>query len=243
MTLIDHLEELRTRLFIAISAWVVGAGIAFAFRREILIWLQDPLPYGFTLNFFSVLEPFIASMQIAAFFGLVLAFPIVGGQLWGFISPGLYNEERRWAVPFIFMTAVAFALGVLFARFVVLPVALPILLGFLLDQAVPVLSIGDYVSKVIMYMALFGVLFEMPILSFLLARLGLLRASFLVQYRKTAIIIGLVAAAGLSPTGDPFNFALLAIPIVVLYELSIIVVRLSQKRDHGREDTELTHPN
>jgi sec-independent protein translocase protein TatC len=94
-----------------------------------------------------------------------------------------------------------------------------------------------------MYMALFGVLFEMPILSFLLARLGLLRASFLVQYRKTAIIIGLVAAAGLSPTGDPFNFALLAIPIVVLYELSIIVVRLSQKRDHGREDTELTHPN
>ncbi|MDQ3458385.1 MAG: twin-arginine translocase subunit TatC [Deinococcota bacterium] len=243
MTLLDHLEELRNRLFIAIAAWVVGTGIAFVFRFDLLAWLQQPLPANLTLNFFGLLEPFIASMQIAAFFGLVLASPVIGAQVWGFISPGLYDEERRWSVPFIFLTAVAFALGVVFARYVVLPVAVPILLGFLGDQVGAVLSIGDYISKVIMYMALFGILFEMPILSFLLARLGLLRARFLIHYRKTAIIIGLVAAAGLSPTGDPFNFALLAIPIVLLYELSIVIVRLSQKRDHGREDTELTQPH
>lgn len=243
MTLIEHLEELRTRLFIAIAAWVVGTGVAFAFRFDLLAWLQEPLPDGLMLNFFSLLEPFVASMTISAFFGLVLAFPVIGGQLWGFIAPGLYDEERRWSVPFIFLTAVAFSLGVVFARYVVLPVAVPILLSFLGDQVGAVLSIGDYVSKVIMYMALFGILFEMPVLCFLLARIGLLQASFLTRYRKTAIVIGLVAAAGLSPSGDPFNFALLAIPIVLLYELSILVVRVSQKRDHGRENTELTQPH
>jgi sec-independent protein translocase protein TatC len=242
VTLIEHLEELRTRLFIAILAWVVGTGVAFAFRFSLLAWLQEPLPAGMTLNYFSVLEPFIASMTISAFFGLVLASPVIGGQVWGFISPGLYDEERRWAVPFIFLTAVAFSLGVVFARFVVLPVALPILLGFLGDQAVGVLSIGDYISKVIMYMALFGILFEMPILAFLLARLGLVRAEFLTRYRKPAIVVGLVLAAALSPSGDPFNFALLAIPLIILYEVSIIIVRVSQ-RDYGREDTELTQAN
>lgn len=241
MTLIDHFVELRTRLFIALGAWVVAAGVTFVFRFEVLEWLKAPLPPSMTLNYFSLLEPFVASMQIASFFGLVLASPILVGQVWGFIAPGLYPEERRYAVPFILFTALAFGLGVLFSYYVVLPFTLPILLSFLGDQAVGVLSIGRYIQSLLLLMAVFGLMFELPVLGYLLARLGFLRSAFLRQHRKYAIIAGLVLAAVITPTADPFNFALVAIPLVVLYEISIIVVHFSQRKDtYGTEDPELT---
>lgn len=234
MTLIDHLSELRTRLFISLVSWVIAAGVAFAFRFELLAWLRDPLPPDFTLNAFGVLEPFLVSMNISAFFGLVLAAPMIGMQVWLFIAPALHQEEKRWAVPFVFFTALAFVLGVMFARYVALPLALPILLSFLGAEANVLLSIGDYISKLIMYMAVFGVLFEMPVLAFLLARLGFLNAPFMREYRRYVIVIGCVIAAVITPTGDPFNFALVALPLVILYEISIWVVRASQRRavDH-----------
>lgn len=241
MTLIDHFEELRTRLFIALGAWVVGSGAAFVLRYRLLLWMQEPLPPNMSLTAFGFLEPFLVSMQIASFFGLVLAAPIIGGQVWGFVAPGLYPEERRWAVPFIVLTAVAFAAGVAFARYIVLPFSIPIILGFL-GSAVEVLpSIGDYIGKVLLIMAVFGLIFEMPVIGFLLARLDIIRANLLVTHRKWATVGGLVLAAVITPTADPFNFALVAIPLVVLYEITVIVVRLSQKKEADeREDTEPT---
>jgi sec-independent protein translocase protein TatC len=230
VTLIEHLEELRTRLFIALGAWVVASGVTFYFRFELLEWLREPLPETFNLLATGLLEPFLVSMQIAAFFGLVLASPIIVGQVWGFIAPGLYPEERRWAIPFIFMTALAFSGGVLFGRYVVLPFSIPIILGFLGDEVTILPSIGDYISKLIVIMAVFGIIFEMPVLGFLLARLGLIHARLLTQHRRWAIVIGLVLAAVITPTADPFNFLLVGIPLVVLYEVTILVVRLSQRR-------------
>lgn len=245
MTLIDHFEELRKRIFIALGAWIVGAGVGFAFLGPLLDWLDDPLPPGTEIVTTQLLEPFIVSMQIAAFSGLVLASPIILGQVWGFIAPGLYSEERRWAVPFIFFSVLAFGSGVVFARYVILPYALPIILGFLpVGEVTTLLSIGDYISKFILYMAVFGFLFEMPILSFLLARLGILYANMLTQYRRHAIVVGTLVAALITPTIDPFNLALVALPLVILYEISIIVVRFSQRKvEHGREDSELTQAN
>ncbi len=241
MTLIEHFEELRTRLFIAIGAWVVGSGAAFYFRFEVLEWLKTPLPEAMTLNYFNVLEPFSVSMQISAFFGVVVASPILLGQIWGFVAPGLYRSERRYAVPFIFFAAIAFALGVLFAYYVVLPVTIPILLGFLGDVAVGLLSIGRYVSTILMLMGVFGLMFEMPVLGFLFARLGILKAAPLINTRRYAIVIGLVFAALITPTADPFNLALVAVPLLVLYEVTIQVVRLSQRRmGYAREDPEPT---
>ena len=236
MTLIEHFEELRTRLFIAVGAWVVGAGVAFVFRGFFLDWLQEPLPPNINLVALGFLEPFTVSMQIASFFGLVLAAPVIGGQIWGFIAPGLYDEERRWSVPFIFFTAVAFASGVLFARYVVLPFSVPVILGFLPGEVEILPSIGDYISKIILIMAVFGSIFEMPVLGFLFARLGMLYAPMLRQYRRYAIVIGLVLAAVITPTADPFNFALVAVPLVILYEISIVVVRFSQRKvEHGTD--------
>ncbi len=239
MTLIDHFAELRTRLFISLGAWVVAAGIAFAVRFELLNWLKAPLPDSMTLNYFSILEPFVASMQIASFFGLVLAAPVIVSQIWGFLAPGLYPEERRYAIPFILFTALAFAGGVAFAYWVVLPFTIPILLSFLGGEAQGLLSIGRYISALLLLMGVFGLMFEMPVLGYLLARIGILRARLMTQYRRWAIVGGMVLAAVITPTADPFNFALVAGPLVVLYELTILVVRLSQRKErHGSEDPE-----
>lgn len=237
MTLVDHLEELRRRVFIALGAWIVAAGVGYAFLDPLLAWLREPLPANIQIITTQLLEPFLVAMQIAAFAGLVLASPVILGQIWGFIAPGLYPEERRWAVPFIFFSVLAFASGVVFARYVVLPFALPIILGFLPSSEVTnLLSINDYISKFILYMTVFGLLFEMPVLGFLLARLGLLYAKPLARYRRYAIVVGAVVAAVITPTGDPFNFGLVAIPLVVLYELTIVVVRLSQRRQPVSEE-------
>jgi len=239
MTLIDHFAELRTRLFVSVSVWVVASGLAFAFRFQLLDWLKAPLPPAMTLNYFSILEPFVASMQIAAFAGLVLSSPVIVSQIWAFIAPGLYREERRYAVPFILFTALAFTLGVAFAYYVVLPFTLPILLGFLGSEAQGLLSIGRYIQSLLTLMGVFGVMFEMPVLGYLLARIGLLRAPIMLKYRRWSIVIGLALAAIITPTADPFNFALVAIPLVILYEITIVVVRISQRKErHGNEDPE-----
>ena len=232
MTLIEHFEELRTRLFIAIGSWIVAAGAAYYFRLQLLDWLKEPLAGAVQATLIStqLLEQFLVSMEIAAFAGVVLASPIIIGQIWGFIAPGLYKEERRWAVPFILLTAFAFVSGVIFGRYVILPFSLPIIVGFLQEEVTTFLTIGDYISKVIVIMAVFGLIFEMPVLGFLLARLGILYAKFLVLNRRYAVVIGAVVAAVITPTADPFNFALVAIPLLILYEITIIVVRLSQRR-------------
>ncbi len=244
MTLIDHFAELRTRLFIALGAWVVGAVAAFYFRFALLNWLQAPLPEGIKLVATGILEPFNVTMQITAFFGLALASPVIIGQIWGFIAPGLYPEERRWAVPFVLLTVMAFSGGILFAYYVILPLALPIIVGFLAGQIELLPRIGDYISKVLLYMAVFGIIFEMPIVSFLLARLGIIQAAMLRQYRRYAVVVCCILAAVITPTADPINFALVAIPLVLLYELSIIVVRFSQRRmDLARDDSGFTNPH
>lgn len=239
MTLVDHLGELRTRLFVALGGWLVASGVAFAFRFQLLAWMREPLPSSMSLNYFSILEPFVVSMQLSTFFGLVIAAPLIVSQIWAFIAPGLYPEERRYAVPFISMTALAFAAGVAFAYFVVLPLTLPILLGFLGQEAQGLLSIGRYISALLLLMGVFGLMFEMPVVGFLLARLGLIRAAGLVQSRRWAVVVGLLVAAVLTPTADPFNFALVAVPLVVLYEITIGVVRVSQRRvpNHERADS------
>ena len=244
MTLIEHFEELRTRLLIAFGGWIVASGVAFAFRFRILDWLKAPLPPNMTLSFFSVLEPFSVSMQIASFFGLVLASPLILGQIWGFVAPGLLPSERRYAVPFILFAALAFATGVMFGYYAVLPITIPILLGFLGSAAQGLLSIGRFISTVLLLMGVFGLMFEMPVLGYLLARIGILRARPLARNRRYAIVIGLVFAAVITPTGDPFNLSLVAVPLIVLYEITIWVVRASQRRmDYAREDPEPTSPN
>ncbi len=231
MTLFDHLDELRKRLFIAIGAWLVAASVAFSFRFALLDWLKAPLPDGMTLHTFHLMEPLTVSISIAAFFGIVLAAPIVGGQLWGFVAPGLYPTERKWAIPFILLTALAFGAGVLFARYIALPLTIPIITGFLGDEAIMLLSTASYISTLLLFMGVFGLVFETPVLAFLLAKLGLIEADILVRYRRHAIVILVALAAAITPTIDPVSLAIVAAPLLLLYEVSIWVIRLVRRRD------------
>ncbi len=241
MTLIDHLAELRTRLFIALGAWVLAAGAMFAFRFELLDWLKQPLPAGLTLHTFHVMEPLTVSVSISAFFGVVLAAPVIGGQVWGFVSPGLYASERRWSIPFILLTALAFTLGVMFARYVALPFSLPIITGFLGDEATMLLSTASYISTLLTFMGVFGLVFEMPVLAFLLAKLNVVHWSVLARFRRHSIVGATVLAAVITPTVDPINLALVALPLVILYEVSIWVMRAAQRGDaHDSEDDTIT---
>lgn len=244
MTLLDHFAELRKRLFVIFIGWIVGAGIAYVIRFELLEWLRKPLPADMTLTFFSVLEPFTVSMSISAFFGVVISSPLIIGQLWGFVAPGLYRTERKYAIPFIFFAVVAFLSGVAFAYFVVMPFTIPILLGFLGSQAVGMLSVGQYISNMLLLMGMFGIMFEMPVMGFLFGKLNVVSAEFLTKNRRWAIVIGLVLAAVITPTGDPFNMSLVAVPLLGLYELTIVVVRFAGRQstvEHAREDQELTN--
>jgi sec-independent protein translocase protein TatC len=230
MTLLDHLEELRWRILVAVSAWLVAAGVVFYFRDDVIDFLRAPLPGDIKLSFLNISEPFTAAIQIAGFFGLVLASPVILSQIWGFIAPGLYKEEKRWAIPFVLFASLAFAGGVTFAYYILLPMSLPILIGFLGTQAQPVLTIGKYISDILGLMAILGLIFEMPVLGFLLARIGLVRANMLTGIRRYAVVASVILAALITPTGDPFTLALVAVPLILLYELTVLVVRLSQRR-------------
>ena len=228
MTLLEHLAELRTRIFIALGAWIVGASAMFSMRFWLLDWLKEPLPAGLSLHTFHVMEPLTVSIYISAFFGVVLASPVIGGQVWGFVAPGLYPSERRWAVPFILLTASAFILGVLFARYVALPFSLPIVTGFLGDEATMLLSTASFISTMLMFMAVFGLIFEMPVLAFLLGKLNVLQWQTLARFRRHSIVGAVVLAAAITPTVDPVNLALVAGPLIILYEVSIWVMRAAQ---------------
>jgi len=232
--LVEHLEELRARIIKALLAWVVGMGVAWTFRVQLLEILKRPLNVatqvrGIEANLYqqTITEGFIVSLKIAAFGGLILAMPFIVYQIWAFIAPGLYPHERRLAIPFILGAGFSFAVGVVFSYYVLLPFAVPFLLGFLGDQVVPLLTIDKYMSQVLMYMTVVGLMFELPVLSYLFTKLGLLNWQFLAKNRRIAIIVIVTLAAVITPTADPFNLALLSVPLLLLYEMSIWVSRIA----------------
>ncbi len=229
--LLDHLEELRRRIIFSVLSWVIAAGVAFYFRTDLLMWLQHPLNVFNEksnlvgqLVFFNLTEPILTGFKIAGFGGLVLALPFIVFQIWAFISPGLYARERRLAIPFLLGAGFSFAAGVAFAYYLMLPVAIPFMLGFLGAVAVPQISIGQYMGQVITLMSMMGLVFEMPVLAFLGAQLGFVSAKFLLEQWRIALVAILVISALITPTPDPFNMMIVALPLLVLYGLSILVV-------------------
>lgn len=219
-------------------------GVAWYFRVDLLKILKRPLDVatqvrGIQANLYqqTITEGFIVSLKIAAFGGLVIALPFIVYQLWAFIAPGLYPHERRLAVPFILGAGFSFGVGVVFSYFVLLPFAVPFLLGFLGDQVIPLLTIDKYMSQILMYLTVVGLTFELPVLSFLFTKLGMLDWRFLAKNRRIAIVVIVTLAAIITPTADPFNLALLSVPLLLLYEVSIWVSRAAG-RGRTRADVE-----
>ena len=230
--LIDHLEELRWRIIWAVVSWMVGSAVTFNFLPVVSDILKRPLEVyakgrDFVLVQLRIAEGFTTSFVIAAAGGIVLAMPFMLYQLWAFIAPGLTKRERGYAIPFIFGSLLAFAAGLSFAYFVALPFALPFLLSFFPGVKVS-LQLGDYIGDILTPLVMFGVLFQLPVLMFLLAKISIISSKFFMTQRRIAVFGIVVLAAVVTPTGDPVNLAILAVPLILLYEIGILLAKLAE---------------
>lgn len=231
LTLTGHLEELRRRLGWSLAALLVASGIGFSQVERIIRWLQRPIADRLPqLAFFSPAEPLFASLKVAVLSGLILAMPILLSQAWGFVRSGLTTRERGYALTFIWWGSAQFLAGAAFAYYVLLPVSLRFLLGIGAGYLSPVISIDQYLSFVTTVVFWCALVFELPVVLFVLAKLGIVTPEWLRQQRPYAILVLVILAAIVTPTTDPVNLFLMALPLLLLYEASIWITRLAMPR-------------
>jgi len=235
--LLDHLIELRTRIIRALLALGVGFAVCLYFADEILGILVQPLKNAFPegkgqLIFTKLPEVFFVELKVALFAGFMVSFPVIANQLWAFVAPGLYAREKKAFLPFLFATPVLFTAGAALAYFVVMPVAFTFFLGFggitggLDVQALP--SAGDYLSLVMQFILAFGLTFLLPVLLLLLHRAGIVSREQMVAARRYVIVGIFIIAAVVTPP-DPGSQLVLAIPLWLLFEASLVLMRLQEK--------------
>ncbi len=228
MLLSEHLAELRRCLMSSVIAIAAGFAISFYFSEELLNVLKDLISSDqkHMFVFLSPAEALWTNFKIALLAGVVIALPVILHQVWKFISPGFYENERRYALPFLVAGVISFASGVLFSYFVVLRYALGFLMTYKTSDLTPMISIGLYLDFVMKFMLAFGLVFELPIAIIFLTKMGIITVSFLTRNRKYAILINFIVAAILTPTPDVFNQLLMAGPLIALYEVGIIGAKI-----------------
>ena len=230
----SHLEELRKRLIYSLIAVGVSFIICFAFKEWLFKILTLPLiatlPENSSMIFTSLPDAFFTYLKISFFGGLFLACPFVLYQIWKFISPGLYVSEKKYAFPFVFFSTIFFVGGSLFAYFVVFPFGFKFFVSFATDFITPMLTLKEFLSFSCKLLLAFGIIFELPIFMFFMARIGLVNSKTLASKRKYAILITFIVAAVLTPP-DIVTQIMMAIPVMLLYEISIWVVKLSEKKE------------
>lgn len=243
MTVVGHLEELRTRLIVSVGAVALGAVAGWFLYQPVFNYLSDPFcrfmvrhptfaidpKQPCQLAFTSPVEPFLIKIKLVAFLGVILALPVVLYELWMFVTPGLTSRERRYALPFVLSSLALFTLGAWFAM-LTLPKGLDFLLGFAgTTRIVAVLTIGKYLAFVILLIVAFGVSFEFPLILIFLTLVGVLSSRKLRQGRRYAVLSIAVFAAVITPSQDWFTMTALMVPLIVFYELSILITRLLKK--------------
>jgi sec-independent protein translocase protein TatC len=225
MSFLEHLDELRKRLMWAIGALFGGFLIALFFIDTIFGFIMRPLaatlPAGRKMIYTEPTEAFMLQLKVAALAGVVIAAPAVMWQLWLFIAPGLYRREKRLALPFIVSTSLLFVAGAAFNHYVVFPIAFTFLGSFTKDYMEFMPRITPVFSLYSQLLLAFGIIFQMPVLVFTLARLGLVTAGFLWKNTKYAVLIIFVISAVITPTSDVVTQTLMAAPMLVLYVVSI----------------------
>lgn len=231
LTLVGHLAELRKRLLICLVVFFISSSISFPLSKYILAFLKLPA-VGIIekLAFFAPQEAFSVYVKVSFICGFIISLPVILHQVWAFVSPALGSEAKRHTVDFILFVFVMFAAGCIFSYFFLVPAALKFLLGFAADDLEPIISVSKYVSFVVGFILAGGLAFQMPVLSFLLSKMGVINHRLLRSKFKYALLLIAIAAAIITPTGDIFNMMLLALPMVVLYEISIWVARATQAR-------------
>lgn len=238
MSFLEHLEELRKRIIYSVYGIIAGCAVAFFFAVPLTHYLERYLTaFGGRLIFTELMGGFMFFFKVGALSGLMLATPIVLWQLWMFVAPGLYARERRVVLPFVASSTLLFAAGVAFAH----KVAIPSMLRFFASFESPYVdmrpNISDAFDFYVKMVLAFGIVFQMPILVFFLARFGIVTAGFLWKHFRYAILIIFVIAAIATPTSDPVNQTIFAAPMIILYLISILVAKVFQKRP-ARDDVD-----
>jgi len=233
---LDHLEELRWRLIKSVVAIIIGAFVAYYFSDFLFEVLWYPLKQvapDLKIHYFRVTEGFTTRIKLSIVAGAIGVSPIVFYQIWKFIVPGLYAKEAKIILPIVFASTFFFLLGAVFCYYVMLPYGL----GFFYSQAPagtePTLMMGDYLGFILNLILAFGVVFELPVISFFLGRIGILTSAFLAKWRRYAAVIIAVVAAVITPP-DFISQLAVGIPLYILYEISIIIVKLTGRNEPRR---------
>lgn len=231
-TLVQHLEELRRRLIVSLTAVVIAFGICLFYVDDILRIISQPAGQ---LVFLKPTEAFFSRIEIAIYGGVFLALPVIIYQVWRFISPGLVKTEKQylfWIVPLSYLLFVA---GVALAFFGVLPVGVKYLLAYGTENIQPMISIDSYLSFVTTLLLAFGAIFQLPLVILFLTKVGLVTPDWLAAKRRYAIVLIFIIAAILTPGPDIFSQFMMAIPTLLLYEISILLSRFVGRRPAGDE--------
>jgi sec-independent protein translocase protein TatC len=251
MPLTEHLSELRKRIVVPVASMGIFFIVAFYFSEVIFRILSFPLKAQFKLSFTSPYfhitekastalvflapaEAFWTHLKISFVAAFIISLPVIFYEFWKYISPGLLAKEKKFLLPFIFSSTGLFIIGSLFCFLVVLPFAMTFLLGYKTENMDPMISVGNYIDFCLKFILAFGVVFELPLVIVFLTKFGIVTPKKLAQYRKYAVLFSFIAAAILTPTPDAFNQSLMAGPIIVLYEIGIILSRfIHRKRQDG----------
>ncbi|MCT9934424.1 twin-arginine translocase subunit TatC [Planotetraspora sp. A-T 1434] len=241
MSLIDHIRELRNRLVKMILAVVLGTAVGFIFFTPIWNFMVKPfcrLPAAYRLDpthkscqlvVHGVLDGFMLNLQVALIFGAVVSAPIWIYQIWAFVTPGLYQNEKRYTLGFLGMSVPLFAAGATLA-YLTMDRGLAILFNFVPDNTVPLLDVGDYVSFLTLMVVIFGISFLMPLLMAFLNVIGVLKFSTVAKHQRTVVFLLFVFAAVATPSQDPFTMLALAMPMVILFFVAEIFMYFHDKR-------------
>jgi sec-independent protein translocase protein TatC len=229
MSLVEHLEELRRRLIIIVVTVLAGAVIGFIIAPQVLDLLRTRLPEEYrTLIFLNPADPLSAYLKIAGFVGIALAMPVILWEVWRFVTPGLTAGERRFVWPVILAALLLFSLGIVLG-FIVIPYVLNFLLGFAGNGLEPALTIDGYIGFVTTMMLAFGLVLEFPIVLIGLARVGILNYRRVASQRRWAILAIVIFAIVLTPGGDPISPLILSGVMFLLFEGSLLIIRLMRR--------------
>jgi len=241
MPLTAHLEELRRKLIISGISWLVAFLACYTYAEKLFDLIAGPvrqaLPKGTSLVFITATEPFFTYLKIGALAGLLISLPVIFWQIWSFIAPGLYQNEKRYIIPFVLISTLCFVGGAFFGYSFVFPMAFKVLIEFGTGSGElnAMLSMGSYLSLSSKLLLAFGLIFELPVVIFFLARMGIVDYKMLARNRKFALLAAFVIGAALTPP-DVFSQTALALPFIVLYEVGIIVARLFGKHREADEE-------
>ncbi|MFO7839941.1 MAG: twin-arginine translocase subunit TatC [Desulfosalsimonadaceae bacterium] len=234
-----HLEELRNRLIHCAIAIAVGFAIAYLFKEKLFFILTRPLirvmDRGDTLIFTGIPEAFFTYLKISLLAGIMLAMPVIMYEFWMFVAPGLYKKERRLLIPIAFISSVFFVGGALFGYFIVFPYGFKFLLGFATEHLRPLPSMKEYMGFATKLLLAFGLVFELPLVITFLARLGLVSVAFLKKNRKYALLLFFAGSALLTPP-DVVTQVMMSIPLMILYEISIIGAKVFGRKPPGESE-------